>query len=755
MLQRKIWLVFIFVLMLGVAVSAHIVYLGGSVQNINRMFVAEKLPLSQRLGELRGVIANDERLLYEYYSYTATREDFQLQRAQNEKRLEGILAKLEGVALLEDDNKSSFEVAQLRKKLMTFGKLSESLYSTLASSSVDWDKARAILAQVKPEVRQIEKTLAVISASNQQAVNDLGVDSQSSVSTMIRSVISFSVLIFVIAFFVGYYVVAIIREGAERRRLALFAERDPNPVLSLTTDGKVRYANPASSELLKPLGLASGQHSLLLPTDLNKHLSATRAAPVLNTQFEYAHGSHTLECTVAYLTDFAEFHVYLKDVSSRKQAEERLAYQAYFDDATSLPNQYKLRDDLQLAFTQQCAGSLMMIVADHEQEILESFGAAETEKWLVKIALRLQESLDIDIETLYRFGSNAFVLLRLPCDLSAAEQRAQFLLSTAQQPLYVDTHELFSTLSIGAALMQCENISDKASMVETMVQQAASACNRVRRSGGNAFALYDEAMSNAAAKVLHLGADLHHAVKNNELRLLYQPKVAATTGRLLGMEALLRWIHPERGMISPVEFIPIAEDTGLIVAIGRWVLREACRQNAEWQKMGLRPLRVAVNLSARQFNSDNLLNEIDAALADTGLPVSSLELEITESMVMSEPESVIQLLGAIHDRGIHIALDDFGTGHSSLAYLKRFPIDCLKVDRAFIKDTPENADDVAIAKTIIAMAQALGLSTVAEGVETEPQLELLKNLGCDQIQGYFFSRPLSAEDFLAYYRAQM
>jgi EAL domain-containing protein (putative c-di-GMP-specific phosphodiesterase class I) len=208
-------------------------------------------------------------------------------------------------------------------------------------------------------------------------------------------------------------------------------------------------------------------------------------------------------------------------------------------------------------------------------------------------------------------------------------------------------------------------------------------------------------------------------------------------------------------MVSPVEFIPVAEDTGLIIAIGRWVLREACRQNAEWQRMGLRPLQVAVNLSARQFGSGNLLDEIDSALADSGLPVSSLELEITESMVMADPESVIRLLGAIHDRGIHIALDDFGTGHSSLAYLKRFPIDCLKVDRAFIKDTPENADDVAISKTIIAMAQALGLSTVAEGVETAEQMELLKSLNCDLIQGYFFSRPLTADDFLAYYRAHL
>jgi len=543
-------------------------------------------------------------------------------------------------------------VSELRTRLTELDQLSDELSATLASKElapekVNWDFARAILAQVKPKVRQIEKTLANMSLSNQQAVDNLGEDSEISVSTMERWVIGFSGLIIVVALFVGYYVVAIIR------------------------------------------------------------------------------------------------------------AEEKLKYQAFFDPATGLPNQYSLREELNAAFTQQRAGAVMMIVADREREIFESFGAVETERWLIKIAQRLSEGINAEQEKLYRFGGDAFVLVRWSGDLADAQRRAGQLLAAAQQPLHVEGHELFSTLSIGAALMECSTCNDAASMAEAQVQQAASACNRVRRAGGNDFALYDEAMGLAAAKALSLAADLQHAVENGELRLQYQPKVDTMSGRLLGMEALVRWMHPERGMISPIEFIPVAEDTGLIVAIGRWVLREACRQNAQWQQSGLRPLRVAVNLSARQFRSGNLLDEIDAALAETGLPVDSLELEVTESMVMDDPEEVIKLLGAIHDRGIHLALDDFGTGHSSLAYLKRFPIDCVKVDRTFIRDTPANTDDVAIAKTIVAMAQALNLSTVAEGVENAEQLELMKTMGCDQIQGYFFSRPLTADDFLVFYRAHL
>ena len=393
----------------------------------------------------------------------------------------------------------------------------------------------------------------------------------------------------------------------------------------------------------------------------------------------------------------------------------------------------------------------MMIVADREQEIFETLGAVETERWLVKVALRLRDGINPKEETLYRFGGNAFVLISWPGDLASAQRRAAQLLSTAQQPLHVERRELFSTLSIGAALMDSSAGSDAENIAEAHVQQAASACNRVRRSGGNDFAIYDEAMGLAAAKTLRLITDLQHAVENGELCLHYQPKLDSTNGQLLGMEALVRWIHPERGMVFPTEFISVAEETGMIVAIGRWVLREACRQNAAWQQAGLRPLRVAVNLSARQFRSASLIDEIDAALSETTLSASLLELEITESMVMENPERVIKLLDKFRSRGIHLSLDDFGTGHSSLAYLKRFPIDTLKIDKAFIKDMPENTDDVAIARTIVAMAKSLGLITVAEGVESAEQYELLKTMGCDQVQGFYFSLPLPADDFKAYY----
>jgi EAL domain-containing protein (putative c-di-GMP-specific phosphodiesterase class I)/GGDEF domain-containing protein len=749
MIQRRIWWVFLFILAVGIAVSARIVYLGDTVQAVNQLFIEEKLPLSQRIGELRGAVADQERLLYEYYSYTATREDFQKQRDLNRKLLGNI------VEQLDRDMATRAQVVVLRSHLDELDQLSDMLSSTLSDSEVNWDLARAVLSQVKPKVREIENTLTLMTSFNQQAVDKLGMETQSNLTAMVSWVVGFSILIFGIAFFAGYYVVVIIREGSERRRLAMFPERDPNPVLRLGASGKVLYANPATADLLARLNLASSEPAQLLPTDMQHHLDETRAAATSNSQFEYELGQHSFECTVALLADFSEFHVYVKDVTDRREAERKLAYQAYFDPATGLPNQYRLRDELSQACAQQREGTVMMIIADREQDIFESFGAVETEIWLVRIAQRLEDSISGDEEKLYRFGSNAFVLVRWSGDLKDAQRRAEQLIIAARKPLYVEGHELFSTLSIGAALMDCDTDNDPSSMAVIQVQRAASTCNRVRRSGGNDFAVYDEAMGLSAAKVLRMATDLQHSVENGELCLHYQPKMDAMSGRLVGMEALARWMHPERGMIFPDEFIPVAEDTGLIVSIGRWVLREACRQNASWQQTGLHPLRVAVNLSARQFRSANLLDEIDAALSDSSLPASSLELEITESMVMEDPEGVIKLLNRIRSRGIHLALDDFGTGHSSLAYLKRFPIDCVKIDRAFIKDMPGNTDDVAIARTIVAMAKSLDIGTLAEGVETYEQFGMLKIMGCDQIQGYYFSHPLAADDFLAFYKAHI
>ncbi|MEM9380354.1 MAG: EAL domain-containing protein [Planctomycetota bacterium] len=307
---------------------------------------------------------------------------------------------------------------------------------------------------------------------------------------------------------------------------------------------------------------------------------------------------------------------------------------------------------------------------------------------------------------------------------------------------------LHETLALRAGLTAHVGIAcspDDGAVAIELVERAREAALRARQTGENNVEFYSESMSRWAFERLTLEQSLRDALRNEELAVYYQPRVDIETRKILGMEALVRWIHPQFGLVSPGQFIPLAEETGLIVPIGDWVLREACRQNAEWRAMGLPRIRVSVNLSPVQFRDPDLHTSVGAALDDTKLDADGLELEVTESLLMNDPAETAAALGRMRSRGIHISIDDFGTGYSSLSYLKRFPIDSLKIDRSFVTDVTSNPDDAAIATAIILMGHSLKLTVVAEGVETENQLAFLRVLQCNEVQGYLFSPPVPAD----------
>jgi EAL domain-containing protein (putative c-di-GMP-specific phosphodiesterase class I) len=286
---------------------------------------------------------------------------------------------------------------------------------------------------------------------------------------------------------------------------------------------------------------------------------------------------------------------------------------------------------------------------------------------------------------------------------------------------------------------------DDGSDVHTLTKNADMAMYLAKEDGKNDFRFFTKDVKMQSIERLKLEACLRHALDRNQLALHYQPKVDLATGQITGVEALLRWTHPERGVLPPAQFIPLAEETGLIVPIGRWVLMEACAQNMAWQRRGLRPIAMAVNLSPRQFVDENLLHDIDEALKASNMPPMLLQLEVTESMVMRNVPRAIRVLDAIHSRGIRLAIDDFGTGYSSMSLMKQFPIDTIKIDRSFVRDLPQDAEDQAIAQAIISMGKALGMTVVAEGVETTEQEAFLRNHACDEMQGFLFSEPLPPE----------
>jgi diguanylate cyclase (GGDEF)-like protein len=426
----------------------------------------------------------------------------------------------------------------------------------------------------------------------------------------------------------------------------------------------------------------------------------------------------------------------------RNRAQRRIQQLAHYDELTALPNRLLFNQALEDALreTAQSAQPLALLFVDVDRfkNVNDTLGHDMGDRLLKEVAARLRRCLRGG-DLLARFGGDEFVVLlpELPYEGYAAGVAAR-LLAALTDPLRLDDQECHVTASIGVAT--CPQDGRDA---QTLQKHADTALHRAKDQGRNSFCHYSPQGDLHSRERLTLEAQLRRALGRGELDLHYQPKQAIAGGALTGMEALLRWRHAELGMVSPVRFIPIAEETGLIVPIGEWVLRTACAQAAALgRSTGIEHPRVAVNLSARQFADRSLVPLVASALADAGLEPSSLELEITESLVMQNPEQAARLLAQLQEMGVKLAMDDFGTGYSSLAYLKRFPVDAIKIDRSFIQGLPADEEDATITQAVIAMAHSLRLRTIAEGVETAEQLAFLERLGCDEIQGYYFSKPL-------------
>ncbi len=435
----------------------------------------------------------------------------------------------------------------------------------------------------------------------------------------------------------------------------------------------------------------------------------------------------------------------INEISERKRAEERLNYMAHYDELTGLPNRilfnHRLKQAMMEAAARERLVALMFVDLDRFKTINDTLGYEIGDVLLKAVAERLKDCLRRG-DTVARLSGDEFALVFADmAHIDDASRLAQKILDSFTTPFRIGERDLFITSSIGITLYPFDQ--DDAN---TLLKNADAAMYRAKEQGRNNYQFYTSEMNVRALERLSFETNLRQALERDEFILHYQPKVDLVTGNVIGMEALLRWQNPELGLVSPTEFIPLAEETGLIVAIGEWVIRTACKQNKAWQAAGLPSLRISVNLSARQFKEKNLVERVAQALKETGLEARYLELELTESLLQT-PETTITPLKELHALGIHLSIDDFGTGYSSLSYLKRFPIDTLKIDRSFVRDITTDADDAAIANAIITMAHSLGMYVVAEGVETGEQLAFLCQRKCDSMQGYYFSKPLPADVF--------
>lgn len=431
------------------------------------------------------------------------------------------------------------------------------------------------------------------------------------------------------------------------------------------------------------------------------------------------------------------------DVTERKLYEEQLAYQSAHDTLTRLPNRNLAQDRLAqgIIFARRANHQLALLVIDLDnfKVINDSLGHNVGDQLLQVVAQRISRCIRSG-DTVARMGGDDFAVIL--ADISQEEEISRVshnILAAIAESATIEPHHLTVTCSIGVSLFPRDGED-----ATTLLRNADAAMYRAKDQGRNSIQYSTAEINSRIFQRLMLENSLRTALERDEFTLHYQPQVSLLTGQMIGMEALLRWHHPEMGMVSPANFIPLAEDTGLIIPIGAWVLRTACRQTKAWHDAGLPPVRVAVNLSARQF-SENISQLVEQVLAESGLPPQYLELEITESVAMQHAESTEQTLLALRDMGVRLSIDDFGTGYSSLSYLKRFPINKLKLDQSFVRDIITDPDDAAISTAVIALAHGMKLDVIAEGVETESQLRFLHGQHCDAIQGYYFSRPVAAE----------
>jgi len=549
-----------------------------------------------------------------------------------------------------------------------------------------------------------------------------------------------------------------LRESEARYRL--MAEHSTDLISRSTPAGVLIYASDASRRLLgyEPAELAG--HSIYDYID-------SQDAEEVRQLSKLIHGGHPMtfsyrvrrkdgtmtwfETMSRAVTDpvtgrMVEIVSVSRDVSERKGVEEQIEYEAYHDALTGLPNRRLFRDRLTVALAHarrmRKPLGVMFLDLDRFKYVNDTLGRSLGDELLKAIAARLRVALREE-DSIARMGGDEFtVLVGDLHNVDDVVKVARKLLETVAQPIAVEGQDLFITTSIGIAMFPTDGDT-----AEMLLKNADHAMYRAKDAGRNAVRMFTASMNVRALERMSTESSLRHALERGELQLYYQPQINVGTNGIVGVEALLRWNRPDVGVVDPMSFIPIAEETRLIVPIGEWVLREACRQAKEWQGARYPGLRMAVNLSPRQFQHGDLLAEVAAALEESGLAPADLELEITESMAMHNSERTLKMLRRLREMGVRIAVDDFGTGHSSLNYLRSFPIDSVKIDQGFVHEIESSAADRAIVSAVIRMAHGLTLRVTAEGVETEAQLAFLREQGCEEVQGFLFGRPKPAGEF--------
>jgi diguanylate cyclase (GGDEF)-like protein len=749
--NAKVLAIFVAIVCLGLALST-LTYLHGRLVNATTTsLVSVDLPTFDGLANLKIAISEGQLALYKYYA-TLDRDAFAAEYALRDRQIK------DGLELLARTYPEKVEAKEIAARYANIERRVKQLDRTLVRADVDWDRARMLLNQIDEDVSVTNSRVDELLKLLRDTVYGRGDLTRARVAEIVALVIAFSVAVAILLALAGYWLRAYVTEARARKELASFPEHNPHPILSVSREGRVIYANPGTLKTLERLAIPSAKVASLLPPGLSDRLKKLQRSGEAYDRFEYQTHGHILECEIHPVPQQDVFHVYLSDVTAHKQAERRLIHFAYHDALTGLPNRYKFEETLSDAISKATAGAegaAVLLSIDRFRLVVESYGRQMGDEVIKAAAQVLRNALGslpaFSESRSFRMDGAQFALL-IP--QLASVQQLDMLMNAlrrdSRQPIRIRDHEFFISFSMGASVFPRHGTDDV-----TIIKNADSALERVRKLGGNNYLPYTEVLGVGALEFLEVEAELRHAEAQGELKLFYQPQVEIASGVTSGCEALIRWEHPKRGLILPQRFISVAEQSGLIVPIGEWVLRAACTQARLWVET--RPhdsFSVSVNVSARQFATADIPELVERILWDTGLPARFLEIEITEGVAMEDVERSIRTLGALKEQGVKITIDDFGTGYSSLSYLKRFPVDTLKIDQSFVRNMTENENDAAITRAIIALAQSLRLRVIAEGVETEQQRRLLASYGCDAVQGYLVGPPLAASELSSFLPAR-
>ncbi len=574
--------------------------------------------------------------------------------------------------------------------------------------------------------------------------------------TLVSSAVPFyfSIFVFILAIF------TIIRFGLARSSvdkrvrqpqrfdlLSRFPETNPNPIFHLSKDGQIDYTNAGCELFLKHFHLPPDP-AKLLPPNLHDRLKQLQQSGQRYDIWEYTINDRFVACQTVAQED--GYYLYITDISDRKRIENELAWHAYHDVITELPNRYRFQQDLEEALrkNQPCPQTAVFLLnIDRFRFFIGSLGYWLCDRLLHAVSQRLKETIEQSLLTgqitLYRFEADTFaLLLENYRDPDLPQKVAQELIDSLHKPIYIDHREFCVTISCGISVFPKDGED-----FSSLLHAADLALQHAKKRGGGVWQLHTADMDERTRHRLKLEGYLRHAIEHDELELYYQPQVSIKNGTLTGAEITLRWRHPEHELLKPQDFIPLAEETGLIAPISEWILRHALMQHRHWQTQGLPAIRLAVNISAQQFHQQDLPQLIQRLLQESQVDTRYLELEITESAAMFDINHTVIVMHQLKQLGVQLALDDFGTGFSSLAYLRRFPLDTLKIDQSFVHPMDKEEDAAAIIKGIISLGHSLRLKVLAEGIETPAQLRFLREFGCDEGQGFLFSKPVPGKTF--------